>query len=62
MSAIIERVAPGATDTLRRILDTSFPLGRQFGKPVEVTLREALRQAPCFLTMAGIIGVAVFLV
>ena len=54
------RVATGLRSRLSRLLDAKAPLGRQCGRPVEVTLRDALRQAPCFFFVAAVVGFAVF--
>lgn len=54
------RAAAGLRSRLARLLDATVPLGRQFGEPVRITVRDALRQAPCFLAIAAIIGFAVF--
>ena len=44
-----------------RLLDARLCIGCQFGVPVEITFRQALRQAPCLFLMAGLIALAVFL-
>ena len=53
-----DRCVPGG---LARFLDARLCLGMQFGTPVEVTVRQALRQTPCLFLMAALIGLALFI-
>ena len=49
-----------AGEVARKLLGLRFPIGLQYGKPVEVTVAEALRETPFFLVAAALIGLILF--
>ena len=60
MSAITQQARRTEVWSLTRLLDTRLPVGRQYGDPVEITVREALRHAPCLLLAGLLIGTVIF--
>lgn len=60
MSAITQQAGRTRARSLARLLDTRLQVGRQYGAPVEITAREALRHAPCFLLAGFLMAAVVF--
>lgn len=54
------RIHHVAGDVAQDILDARVSVGCQGGAPVEVSVRDLLREVPCLLLLATLIGALVF--
>jgi hypothetical protein len=59
--SIASRPDSRSRSAIVRVLDAPVNAGCQYGRPVEVTVRDILAEAPCFLVLAAIIGAIVFI-
>ena len=60
MDALTHQAGHSAERTIEEFLSTRVRIGRQYGRPVEVTVRQALQQTPCLLLMGVIFGLVLF--